>query len=712
MGELSRPVGLGLAARGGVAEVVGWAEQARREGLDSVWVHDSYFERDAVTYASAVAAQVPGIRVALGALNPLTRHPVVVAMTVSALDEMAPGRVILGMGTGLPLRLAQMGIPYTPEAGVEAVSRAIDTMRALWSGQRVPAAAPGLPPVQPMFPPTHRVPVYVAAYRSAFLDLAGQKADGYLARPAESLPSLERMLARLRAATVAAGRAEDAVDVAGYLLTLVDRSRREALNRAKREPFVIYMMSVQSDLAMRRAGLDPELKDRIAAAWRAEDYHRAAGLIPDELLDAFMLCGTREEVAAGAAAYHAAGMDLPVLQPVLQQEEHVREVLAAAVQYGAAGAPVGAMARDGAHAVTAGAVPAGAAHAGAARAGATPAGTAPAGLDDRGAGLDDRRAGLDDRRAGLDDQRLGVGARLARRAGAWVEIVRPFSFTASTVPVAAAGALAALHGRFSWPLFLGALLAAVLLHVGTNVTNEIYDVRKGIDDITSPRASHALLKGRLTEREAFALVGAAFAAAAAMGVGLVAARGWPVVVLGLLGLVGGFGYTAPPLQYKFRALGLPLVFLLMGPLMVVGAYYVVAGAFSWQALVVSLPVGLLVAAILHGNEWRDLSDDARAGISTLSIRTGRRVAHRLYVSLVVGAYLALALAVAVGALPPPSLLAMLSLPLLVRAIRASELGAGGQQRAIAMIDLETAQLHAAFGFLLAAGLVIAAGVQG
>ncbi|HET6749916.1 MAG TPA: prenyltransferase, partial [Actinomycetes bacterium] len=359
-------------------------------------------------------------------------------------------------------------------------------------------------------------------------------------------------------------------------------------------------------------------------------------------------------------------------------------------------------------AVPAGAAPAGAAPAGGAQAGATPAGAAQAGAVPAGAA----RPGLDDRRAGLDDRRLGVGARLARRAGAWAEIVRPFSFTASTVPVAAAGALAALHGRFSWPLFLGALLAAVLLHVGTNGTTEIYDVRKGIDDITSPRASHALLKGRLTEREAFALVGAAFAAAAAIGVALVAARGWPVVVLGLLGLVGGFGYTAPPLQYKFRALGLPLVFLLMGPLMVVGAYYVVAGAFSWQALVVSLPVGLLVAAILHGNEWRDLSDDARAGISTLSIRTGRRAAHRLYVSLVVGAYLALALAVAAGALPPPSLLAMLSLPLLVRAIRASELGAGGQQRAIAMIDLETAQLHAAFGFLLAAGLVIAAGVQG
>jgi len=117
---------------------------------------------------------------------------------------------------------------------------------------------------------------------------------------------------------------------------------------------------------------------------------------------------------------------------------------------------------------------------------------------------------------------------------------------------------------------------------------------------------------------------------------------------------------------------------------------------------------LVVAAILHGNEWRDVSEDARAGGVTFSIRAGRRVAHAGYLALVVGAYLALGVAVVVKALPVESLLALLSLPLLVRVIRASELGAMGQQRAIAMIDLETAQLHAAFGFLLVAGLTIAA----
>ncbi len=122
----------------------------------------------------------------------------------------------------------------------------------------------------------------------------------------------------------------------------------------------------------------------------------------------------------------------------------------------------------------------------------------------------------------------------------------------------------------------------------------------------------------------------------------------------------------------------------------------------------SIPVGLLVAAILHGNEWRDISEDARAGARTFSVRAGRDAAHWLYISLVVGAYLALSGAVVGGLLPTWTLLAMLSLPLLVRQIRSAEFGASGQQRAIAMIDLQTAQLHAAFGYLMVIGLLVAA----
>src|SRR5439155_23279192 len=228
MRTLDRPVGLGLAARGDIDDVVDWARQARDQGLDSVWVHDSYFERDGVSFTTAIARAIgsdddgdeAGFRVALGAANPFTRHPVVLAMTGSALDEILPGRIVLGLGTGLPLRLKQMGIPYEPDGAVQRVSDTMDQLRQLWSGERLPSATPGLPPIQPMFAPTHRIPLFVAAYRKEFVALAGQKADGYLARPAESIPSLRGILERLAESATAAGRDPKSIESAGSLLSL------------------------------------------------------------------------------------------------------------------------------------------------------------------------------------------------------------------------------------------------------------------------------------------------------------------------------------------------------------------------------------------------------------------------------------------------------------------------------------------------------------
>jgi 1,4-dihydroxy-2-naphthoate octaprenyltransferase len=653
-----------------------------------VWIHDSYFERDAVSFGSAIASALggdgaktlvegeAGFRLALGAVNPFTRHPVVLAMTGSALDEMLPGRVIMGMGTGLPLRLKQMGIPYDPVDAVLRVSTAMDQIRALWAGERLPSATPGLPPIQPMFPPTHRIPLVIAAYRKEFVALAGQKADGYLARPAESIPSLTGILERLRLAATEAGRDPAAIETAGYLLSLVDATRREALNRAKREPFVIYMMSILSDISLRRAGFEKDLRDRIATAWRAEDFTTAGNLIPDDLLDAFMLCGTREDVAAKAMAFHAqAGLGLPLLQPVVQEERQIDELLAAAALYAAAPSPATSRAAEpGSVAVGAGSVD---------------------------TGTSERPAD-----ALADDRRLGLGGLLRRRAGGIWEILRPFAYTASVVPVVAGGALAAVDGQFTWLPFLAALVGGVLLHSGTNIVNEIYDVRKGVDTITSPRASHALVKGRLTERAAYVVAIVAFALATAVGVYLIALRGPAIVGLGLLGLAGGYFYTAPPFAYKYRALGVPLVFLLMGPLMVEGAYFAVTGAWSLEALIVSIPIGLLVTAILDGNEWRDISEDTRAGIRTLSGSIGKEYAHYFYVALVLGAYMALGVAVAARLLPPATLIAILSLPFLAQVIRSAELGATGQARAIAMIDLQTARLHMTFGALLVAGILL------
>ena len=152
---LVRPVGLGLASRGDVRDAVGFAERARAAGCESVWFHESYFERDAVTYATAVAASVPDLGVALGALSTYARPTALTAMTVSALDDLAPGRITVALGSALPLRLAQMQIPYDPDVAIEAVrtqlqrpagavaGRAAAPDRGARPGADVPAGAPG-----------------------------------------------------------------------------------------------------------------------------------------------------------------------------------------------------------------------------------------------------------------------------------------------------------------------------------------------------------------------------------------------------------------------------------------------------------------------------------------------------------------------------------------------------------------------------------------
>ncbi|GAC1506856.1 MAG: hypothetical protein NVS2B16_01170 [Chloroflexota bacterium] len=662
---LGRRIGLGLAARGDVRDTVAYAQRAEHLGFESVWVHDSYFERDPITYLSAIASSVRSMRVAAGALNPYTRHPVVLAMTGSALDDLAPGRFVMALGSGLPLRLSQMNIDY--DDTVSEVSRTIDLLRTLWAGDRMVLNS-SVPPLQPMFQPPHRIPLYVAGYQGRFLDLCGEKADGYLARPAESLPALKLMRERIGRSAESHGRSLDSILFSGYVLALVADTRRAALNRAKREPFVIYMMSVLSNLSLKRAGFPPDLRDEIAAAWRAEDYHRAGSLIPDELLDAFLACGTRDDVARKTLEYHEAGLDVPLIQPILQDEEQVDAVLEAGVIFATDGRlstsrAAGARPEDG----------------------LVPVGTA----------------------SPLAPAQPVAARRLRHRVGAWYEIVRPFSFTASSVPILAGAAVAWADKRFSFWLFLLTAIGGLALHAGTNVINEIYDVRKGIDKITSPRASHALLKGDLSEREAFLLAGAAFLLTAAIGVVLLLVRGWPMLAFGVVGLIGGYSYTGPPFQYKFHALGLPLVFLLMGPLMVLGSYFAITGGYSLAALVASVPIGLLVAAILHANEWRDMSEDARAGISTLSARIGTQSAHQVYLGLLTGAYVITGGAAIWKLLPVSSLLVLLSLPVFIWVLRASEPGATGQVRALSMIDLKTARLHAVFGLLLVAGLAVA-----
>lgn len=296
-----------------------------------------------------------------------------------------------------------------------------------------------------------------------------------------------------------------------------------------------------------------------------------------------------------------------------------------------------------------------------------------------------------------------VGHGLVRRAGAWYRATRPRTLSAAAVPVLAGTALA-LPQAFAPHRFLLALLGAVAIQAGTNMLNEHFDHVQGLDR-TRPRRADMVVQTGLLPPEALLRGGVvAMLVGALCGLALVAQTGPNLLVVGVLSVFAGYAYTARPFALGYRALGEVTVFTFMGPVIVMGAHFVQVERWTWPAFLLSLPIGLLVTAILHVNNVRDMEYDRAHGKRTLANLLGRRAAGVEYTLLVLGAYTLLSCLVAAGVLPPPVLLALLTLPRAVRLVRAL-----GMSRDVLPLDgvmVGTAKLHRDFGLLLALGLVM------
>jgi 1,4-dihydroxy-2-naphthoate octaprenyltransferase len=288
----------------------------------------------------------------------------------------------------------------------------------------------------------------------------------------------------------------------------------------------------------------------------------------------------------------------------------------------------------------------------------------------------------------------------------WYRATRPFSFTASIIPVLVGSACAIVAGGFSPVAFVVCLLGGVALQAGTNMVNDYYDWRLGADHSGSLGPSRVIQEGWLSPKTVLAGGITFFAIGAAAGFTLVGLAGWPILLLGLIGIPLAYGYTAPPLKLAYRGLGELNVFILMGPLMVLGGFLVHRAVGLRIALTASLPIGCLVAAILHTNNIRDLDDDRALGKQTLATIVGPRWAKVEFDALVGGAYLGLIVAVWRRILPWPALLALCSLPIALQARRT--VMEGDSPRALAPAVRQTAKLHAVFGVLLTTGLVSSA----
>lgn len=291
-----------------------------------------------------------------------------------------------------------------------------------------------------------------------------------------------------------------------------------------------------------------------------------------------------------------------------------------------------------------------------------------------------------------------------RKWRAWVAASRVPTLPAAASPVFVGAAAAAGAGRFRLLPSLVALIASLLIQVGTNLANDLFDFKKGADAGERLGPVRVTQAGLLSAREVAAGTVATFGLAALLGLYLIYVGGWPLLVIGVLSIASGILYTGGPWPLGYHGLGDLFVFIFFGLVATMGTYYVNAGSLSVTALAASIPIALLVTAILVVNNLRDIEADRAARKFTLAVVIGARATRFQYTAMVSVAYLApLAMRLS-GLLSNWFWLPWLSLPVAIDQVRTVARGTEGAP--LNRILKGTGQMELLFALLLAVALLL------
>lgn len=257
-------------------------------------------------------------------------------------------------------------------------------------------------------------------------------------------------------------------------------------------------------------------------------------------------------------------------------------------------------------------------------------------------------------------------------------------------------------GRFALGPALAALLGALLLQIGSNFANDYFDFFRGADTADRRGPPRVTASGLLTPAEMRAGMAVIFGLAALVGLYLIYAGGWPVLVIGVASILAALAYTGGPFPFGYYGLGDLFVLLFFGFVAVCGTYYVQALTLTWPVVVAALPPGLLITAILVVNNLRDIDTDRRANKRTLAVLLGHGATQWEYRLLLSGAYGIVGLLWWVAAQSPWVLLTWLTLPLALTLVRTLARAQDGPTFNATLAG--TARLSLLFNTLLAVGL--------
>jgi len=249
------------------------------------------------------------------------------------------------------------------------------------------------------------------------------------------------------------------------------------------------------------------------------------------------------------------------------------------------------------------------------------------------------------------------------RLQVWMLASRPKTLPAAASGVVTGTALALRDGHFRLGPALAALFVALLLQIGSNLANDVYDYERGADAGERHGPMRVTQAQLLTPGQVKLGMWVVFVLSALLGLYLAFMAGWVVILIGLAAILSAIAYTGGPFPLGYYGLGDLFVFLFFGVAAVAGTYFVQAGSVSLQAWWMSLPIGWLIVDILVVNNLRDINADRAAGKHTLAVRLGEQGARMQYIVLLAASFLILPALAFFGVLPWTALMAWLSLPL-------------------------------------------------
>ncbi|HXD56322.1 MAG TPA: 1,4-dihydroxy-2-naphthoate polyprenyltransferase [Thermoleophilaceae bacterium] len=286
----------------------------------------------------------------------------------------------------------------------------------------------------------------------------------------------------------------------------------------------------------------------------------------------------------------------------------------------------------------------------------------------------------------------------------WLIAARPRTLPAAIAPVLVGTSLAGTQQVFHALAFVCALIGSVFIQIGTNLSNDYSDARRGADTEDRLGPVRVTAGGLMPPKQVLVGTYVAFGIAVAAGAYLIAIAGWQLLVVGAASILAGVLYTGGPRPYGYEGLGELFVFLFFGVVAVVGSYYVQIQHLIWEAFALSVPVGLLASAILVVNNLRDIDTDRRAGKMTLAVRLGRVRTRRLFALMLLVAFISPIVTWLAGGLSAWLLLTLVALPMAPPLLRI--VGTHTDGPALNGALAATGRLLAVFSMLLAAGVLL------